>query len=70
MSLHSDMWGGAMGKARGAAPGTAPDSVGALGSLEERVEAGRSLWWRAGRQAQVAPNFDDHRRIFNGREDD
>ena len=49
MALHSDVWGGAMGKARGSAPGTEPESSVGVGGLEERVEAGRSSGWRASR---------------------
>ena len=37
--------------------------------LEECIEAGRGFWWRASRQAQVAQNLDDHRGLFNGRQD-
>ena len=43
------------------------NSVGGLGCLEACVEAGRSFWWGAGGQAQMAENLDDHRGIFNGR---
>ena len=39
--------------------------VGGLGCLEACVEAGRSFWWGAGGQAQVAENLDDDRGIFN-----
>jgi len=31
--------------------------------LEECVEAGRGFWGRAGRQAQVAQNLADHRKL-------
>jgi len=37
--------------------------------LEACVEAGRSFWWGAGGQAEVAQNLADHGGIFNGGED-
>ena len=39
--------------------------VGGLGGLQECVEAGRSFWWGAGGQAEVAQNLADHGGVFN-----
>ena len=36
-----------------------------LGCLEDCVEAGRSFWWGAGGQAEVAQNLDDDGGLFN-----
>ncbi len=51
--LHGGVCGRALGKGDLSAPGPEPDSEGALGCLEERVEASRGAWWGTGRQAQV-----------------
>jgi len=50
--LHGGVCGRALGKGDLSAPGPEPDSEGALGCLEERVEASRGAWWGTGRQAQ------------------
>ena len=41
---------------------TEPESGGGLGRLQERIEAGRSSWWRAGGQAQMRENLGNHGR--------
>ncbi len=48
---------------------TEPESWEGLGCLPERVEPGRGAWWGSGGQAQVGENLDDHRGVFNGREE-
>ncbi len=68
-SLHCGVWAGELGKGDLSAPGTEPDSEGALGCLQECVEPGRGTWWRAGGQAQVGENLDDYGRIFDGRQE-
>ncbi len=69
MSLHCGVRAGEIGKGDLSAPGTEPDSEGALGCLEECVDAGRGSWWRTGGQAQVAQNLADDCGVFNGGKD-
>lgn len=40
---------------------------GRLGGLEQAVETSWGPWWGAARQAQVRENLDDHRGIFDRR---
>lgn len=42
---------------------------GSLGGVEECVEVRGCPGWRAGGQAQMRENLDDHGGIFNGGED-
>ncbi len=61
-------WGGVElepGQKESVGSGTEPESRLGLGCLQERVEAGGG----SGRQAQVRENLDDHRGIFDSRED-
>ncbi len=58
-----------MGKGDLSAQALNRNPVGGLGCLEECVEAGRSLWWGAGGQAEVAQNLADHGGVVNGGED-
>lgn len=46
-----------------------PDSGEGLGGLHEGGETGRGWWERAARQAQVGENFENHRGIFDRREE-
>jgi len=57
LALPCGVWAGELGKEDRTAPGPEPDSEGALGCLQECVEAGRRLWWRTARQAQVRENL-------------
>ena len=65
-SYHEGVVRWKLGKESVSAPGTEPESRVALGCLEACVDAGRSFWWGASRQAQVAENLDDDRGVFSG----
>ncbi len=69
MTRQCGVWGGAMGKGSLSAQALNRKPGGRLGCLQERVEAGRGLWWSAGGQAQVRENLDDHGGIFDSRQE-
>ncbi len=59
----------APGQKESVGSGTEPESRLGLGWLHERGEAGRGSWWGAGGQTQVAQNLEDHRGIFDSRQE-